>query len=159
MSKNTKDTRCEELITEITIQRNIDLFKKLKQQSMDAINDAAEKYANENYEIVRNVHEYNNDNDLTNGFIDGAKSDAAKEYWYAQFKAERNPFHVLVENDASEYYKDDKEEQKQLTDEEIEKLAVQQYELATPDWFGNGLQSKFVKAFIRGYKAAINFSL
>jgi hypothetical protein len=49
--------------------------------NVDTINDAAENYAD--HSSIKYV--------LKQWFIDGVKSDAAKQYWYAQFKAEQKP--------------------------------------------------------------------
>jgi hypothetical protein len=40
---------------------------------------------------------WDNRDDFTDGFIEGAKSDVAKEYWFEKFQQDKNKFSELVD--------------------------------------------------------------
>lgn len=105
---------------------------------MNTLNKAAEKYANEKFESCK--YNYTEDKRLTdvdklnNAFKAGAQSDAAKEYWYAQWQAA----------------------QKQMpTDEELEKLAENNARLHFhPDYNKDAFTACKI-SFKNGYKLTV----
>lgn len=115
------------------------------------LNEAAEKYAEMSYDsFIKTAKQFGINTHppfLKEGFktqfIQTVKSDAAKQYWYAQWQAE----------------------QKQMpTDEEIEKLAEKEYPYANESVFNswkrfNHYQSINRKAFINGFKSALQYSV
>jgi hypothetical protein len=62
----------------------------LKEPKQDTLEEVAESRYGTDMDSIRGGNVYDLNADLKRGFIDGAKSDAAKDYWFEQFSKSKN---------------------------------------------------------------------
>jgi len=98
-------------------------FKKInKMNKEETLQEAAERRYGTDMDSIRSGNVYDLNTDLKRGFVEGIKSDAAKDYWYTQFEKQNNKhvnfskheletikvdvFHILKHVNLSEEHKE-----------------------------------------------------